>query len=223
MNSTLYTAINTMLTASGSSMEELIDFHFKATVKTEVKASPKAPAKMAWKPLKEGAKWGDLSEDEEEEDEEFPAIGSPAVKEPTPGSYLTVVSSSTVHVESDRKVTQEELTGFFTKATARKQSLPVVYSVAEFIEEIKMGHAPGKDFAIDDGAHCAHTYRGTLCENVRVCGKIHIQRCTRGDDCNSKRCTYLHAPDMEDEDAERMFRRTMRKYNLLKSSKQVRC
>lgn len=216
MNSTLYTAINTMLTASGSSMEELIDFHFKSTVK--------APAKMAWKPMKEGAKWGDLSEDEEEEDEEFPPIGNSQVaKEPAPGSYLTVVSSSTVHVESDRKVTQEELKGFFTKATARKQSLPVVYSVAEFIEEIKIGHAPGKDFVIDEGAHCEHTYRGTLCENVRVCGKIHIQRCTRGDDCNSKRCTYLHAPDMEDEDAERTFRRTMRKYNLLKSSKQVRC
>lgn len=221
MNSTLYTAINTMLTASGSSMEELIDFHFKqTTVEVKPAASPKKSI-PSWKPIKEGAKWGDLSEDE---DEDFPAIGTPLpAKEPAPGSYLTVVSSSTVRVESDRKVTQEELKGFFTKATARKQSLPVVYSVAEFIEEIKMGHAPGKDFVIDDDAHCVHTYRGTLCENVRACGKIHIQRCTRGDDCHSKRCTYLHASDMEDEDAERMFRRTMKKYNLLKSSKQVRC
>ncbi len=211
-----------MLSASGSSMEELLDFHFKQT--EQVKDKPVEQKKVSpWKPLKEGAKWGDLSDDEED-DEDFPAIGSkPTQPERSVGSYLTVVSSSTVRVESDRKVTQEELKGFFTKAPARKQELPVVYSVAEFIEEIKMGHAPGKDFVIDDEAHCKHTYQGTLCENVRACGKIHIQRCTRGDDCASKRCSYLHAFDMQDDEAEKTFRRTMKKYNLLKSSKQVRC
>jgi hypothetical protein len=224
MNSNLYAAINTMLSASGSSIGELLDYHFKNTENktTEVKVEAKS-AMPSWKPIKEGTKWGDLSEDEEEEDEEYPRLGAVAQKEqPEAGNYLTVVSSSTVRVESNVKATEEELKGFFTKAPTRKQGLPVVYSVSEFIEEIKQGNAPGKDFVIDESAHCEHTFKGSLCENVRRCGKIHVQRCVRGSECKSKHCSYLHEWDMEDEEAERIFRRTMRKYNMLKASKQVK-
>jgi len=236
MNTTIYNAINAMLTASGSSMTELIEFHFEQTGAVE-KTAPveKKEVFKGWKPVPKGARWADLSDDEED----FPLLGAkeekPAekpvekssgkpeekpVEKPAEGSFLKVVSRSTVLAVS-KPVSAEELKGFIVKTSTRKQELPVVYSVEEFIECIKDRMKPGVDFKIDDSAHCEHTYKGTLCENVRVCGKIHIQRCTRGDECYNKHCSFVHSWDMEDDEAERSFRRTMRKYNMLKSSKQV--
>jgi hypothetical protein len=258
MNSTLYSAINTMLKASGSDIAELVNFHFKQeeektvnkelkeVIKKEIKEEMKEESKKnPWKPLKAypaGLKWGDYSDyedndgdDEAEEDEEYPPLSplseenkgkgkknEEGSKEVSSGSYLKVLSSSVVVVDNDKKLSPEELKGFITKTSSRKQSLPVVYTVGEFIEEIKLGNKPNKDFIIDENAHCEHTYKGTLCENVRVCGKIHVQRCTRGEDCSAKHCSYLHSWDMRDEESDRMFRRTMRKYNALKSGKQVK-
>jgi uncharacterized protein YdaU (DUF1376 family) len=250
MNSNLYSAINTMLNASGSDIAELVNFHFKQEeekvvnkemkeeikeeIKKEIKEEIKkeVKAKNAWKPYQSttNRKWGDYSDDEEDdvEDEAFPPLST--LKEESEGSdegknsgsYLKVLSNSVVVVDSNKKPSPEDLKGFVTKTSARKQSLPVVYTVGEFIEEIKLGNKPNKDFIIDEDAHCKHTYEGTLCENVRVCGKIHVQRCTRGEDCSAKHCSYLHSWDMRDDDADRMFRRTMRKYNALKSAKQVK-
>lgn len=246
MNSNLYSAINTMLNASGSNVAELINFHFKQEekkvvkqemkeeIKKEVKKEIKKEVKpkTPWKPVPAGTKWADYSDyedndgdDEADEDEEFPPLSSlkeVSEEKKSSGSYLKVLSSSVVVVNNDKKPSAEDLKGFITKTSSRKQSLPVVYTVGEFIEEIKLGNKPNKDFIIDEDAHCKHTYEGTLCENVRVCGKIHVQRCTRGEDCSAKHCSYLHSWDMRDEEGDRMFRRTMRKYNALKSGKQVK-
>ncbi len=253
MNSNLYSAINTMLNASGSNVAELINFHFKQEEKKVVKQEMKEEIKKEeikkeeikkeeikkeikpktpWKPVPAGTKWADYSDyedndgdDEADEDEEFPPLSSlkeVSEENKSSGSYLKVLSSSVVVVNNDKKPSAEDLKGFITKTSSRKQSLPVVYTVGEFIEEIKLGNKPNKDFIIDEDAHCKHTYEGTLCENVRVCGKIHVQRCTRGEDCSAKHCSYLHSWDMRDEEGDRMFRRTMRKYNALKSGKQVK-
>lgn len=206
----------------------------KEETEEETKEETKETKKNPWKPYPTGVKWGDYSDyedEEDEEDEEFPPLNSSrevkeekkeAVKEKKVGSYLNVISSSVVLVDNNKKLSNEDLKGFITKTSSRKQGLPVVYTVGEFIEEIKMGNKPNKDFIIDADAHCKHTYEGTLCENVRACGKIHVQRCTRGEDCSAKNCSYLHSWDMRDDDADRMFRRTMRKYNALKASKQVK-
>lgn len=249
MNSNLYSAINTMLKASGSDIAELVNFHFKQEenvvskeskqIKEETKKSTEG--KNPWKPYPTGAKWGDYSDyedndDEDEVDDEFPPLTILEEKEETRSSrsaksardtkksdsYLNVISSSVVLIENSKQAIKEDLKGFVTKTSSRKQGLPVVYTVGEFIEEIKLGNKPNKDFIIDADAHCKHTYEGTLCENVRACGKIHVQRCTRGEDCSAKNCSYLHSWDMRDDDADRMFRRTMRKYNALKSCKQVK-
>ena len=246
MNSNLYSAINTMLKASGSDIAELVNFHFKQEENVVSKESkqPKEKTdkdteeKNPWKPYPAGVKWGDYSDyedndgdDEAEEDEAFPPLTTMFEEKETKkevkkakksDSYLNVISSSVVLVENSKKLTKDDLRGFVTKTSSRKQGLPVVYTVGEFIEEIKLGNKPNKDFIIDADAHCKHTYEGTLCENVRACGKIHVQRCTRGEDCSAKNCSYLHSWDMRDDDADRMFRRTMRKYNALKSCKQVK-
>lgn len=251
MNSNLYSAINTMLNASGSDIAELVNFHFKQEeektvnkdmkeeIKKEIKEEmkeeiKKGKSKLTLKPYPTGLKWGDYSDyedndgdDEVEEDEDFPPLSSVKEKkeekeEKISGSYLKVLSNSVVVVDNNKNLSSEDLKGFITKTSSRKQGLPVVYTVGEFIEEIKLGNKPNKDFIIDENAHCKHTYEGTLCENVRVCGKIHVQRCTRGEDCSAKHCSYLHSWDMRDEEGDRMFRRTMRKYNALKSAKQVK-
>jgi hypothetical protein len=220
-------------------MKEEIKKEIKEEMKEEIKKEVKS--KNMWNISPSNKKWGDYSDDEdddvEEEDSEFPPL-SPLKEgsESSTGSkdgkdnegkkkssnYLKVLSSSVVVVDNHKKPTQDDLKGFITKTSSRKQGLPVVYTVGEFIEEIKLGNKPNKDFIIDDDAHCKHTYEGTLCENVRACGKIHVQRCTRGEDCSAKQCSYLHSWDMRDEDGDRMFRRTMRKYNALKSGKQVK-
>ena len=212
MNSALYNTVINMLAIANSNVEDFIKFHQKMQKTEEIKAEKKEEGKIEskafsqWKPLEKGQSWADYEDEEDEKD--FPPLSasSKPAEKATVGNYLSVVSSSVVKVETTRKATEEELKGFFTKTPSRKQGLPVVYSVEEFIEEIEQGRAPNKDFVIDESAHCEHTFRGTLCENVRACGKIHIQRCQRGTSCAVKKCSYLHEDDLEDDEAVKNFR-----------------
>lgn len=210
--------IDAMLATNGLKMEDLMEFHFN---KTAMQVETKQPL-TSWKPLKPNQKWGDLSESEDE-DEEYPPLSNANAKEekPAKGSWVKVVSSNTVIVETKQEVAKDAMEGFKTAQKKKKQELPVIYTVGEFIEEIRAGRKPNSDFVIDDSAHCAHTYAGTLCPDVRTCGAIHLQRCTFGDDCYKKQCPFLHSWDMEDEEAEKNFKKTMRKYNTLKQAKKV--
>lgn len=212
--------IDAMLSANGLKMEDLMEFHFNKNASIEKKTEEKNLA--GFRPLKPNQKWGDLSESEDEEDE-YPTLSNSTEKEekPAKGSWVKVVASNTVLVETKEMVKQETMEGFKTAQKKKKQELPVIYSVEEFIEEIRAGRKPNTDFVIDDSAHCEHTYAGTLCPDVRACGAIHLQRCTFGEDCYKKRCPFLHSWDMLDGQAEESFKRTMRKYNVLKQGKKV--
>lgn len=214
MNSTIYNMIDAMLKANSLKMDDLVEYHFNQTT---------AKNAIAFKPLKPNQKWGDITDSEDEaEDEAFPALGKQEAKKQAPvGSYLKVVSASTVIVESSAEVKKDAMEGFKTAQKKKKQELPVIYSVSEFIEEIRAGRKPNTDFVIDESAHCEHTFEGTLCPDVRNCGQIHLQRCVHGEACYKKVCPFLHSWDMKSEDAENNFKRTTRKYNMLKAGKKV--
>lgn len=211
--------IDAMLATNGLKMEDLMEFHFNKNASV-AEQEEKKQGFAAYRPLKPNQKWGDLSESEDE-GEEFPPLSSAKEEKPAKGSWVKVVSSNTVIVESKEESKQQALEGFKTAQRKKKQELPVIYSVEEFIEEIRAGRKPNTDFVIDESAHCEHTYAGTLCPDVRACGAIHLQRCTFGEDCYKKQCPFLHSWDMQDEDAEVSFKRTMRKYNVLKQGKKV--
>lgn len=215
--------IDAMVKANGLKMEDLIEFHLNQTVE---KNEEKEPVLPFYKPLKPNQKWGDVS-DSEDENENFPLLSiSPSqAAKASVGSYLKVVSANVVIVENKEEkkaeVKKEAMDGFKTAQKKKKQELPVIYSVEEFIAEIRAGRKPNSDFVIDDAAHCEHTYSGTLCPDVRACGQIHLQRCIHGEDCYKKNCPFIHQWDMESEEAENNFKRTMRKYNMLKAGKKV--
>jgi hypothetical protein len=97
----------------------------------------------------------------------------------------------------------------------------IVYSLHEFLEAIYNKYKLHIDFDINQDAHCSHTYNGTLCSNVKKCGKIHIQRCIHNLNCNHKHCPYLHINDMPTSVAKENFEETMDKYNFIKKNKRV--
>ncbi len=101
------------------------------------------------------------------------------------------------------------------------KKLQIVTSLSEFVESIKHKKKLFVDFLIDDKAHCEHTFNGTLCPNVKKCGKIHLQRCINNLNCSHKNCPYLHMNDMHDDVAKDNFMETMDDYNFIKKNKKV--
>ena len=103
----------------------------------------------------------------------------------------------------------------------KKQNIHIVYELKEFIECLNEHKKPNIDFIIDISAHCEHTYKGTLCKNIKNCNKIHIQRCTNGNSCKNKKCSYLHKYNMPDEKSQNNFEKTINTYNKIKPNKKV--
>ena len=124
---------------------------------------------------------------------------------------------STEEVKSPKKSDD----GFKTMQS-KKKKLPVIYDVDGFIEQIKKSKKANIDFIIDDDAHCDCTFNGKLCRDIKSCNKIHIQRCTYGEFCTKKQCSFIHKKDMCSDDACYEFERTMEQYNKIKANKQVR-
>ena len=104
----------------------------------------------------------------------------------------------------------------------KKQNILIVYELKEFIKCLGEHKKPNIDFIIDMSAHCEHTYKGTLCKNIRNCNKIHIQRCIKGESCTNKKCSYIHKYNMPDEMSQKNFEKTMVIYNKIKPNKKVK-
>lgn len=102
-----------------------------------------------------------------------------------------------------------------------KSKIYVINSLQEFLEAIFEKKRLHIDFEINQDAHCPHSYNGTICPDVKKCGKIHIQRCIHNLNCKHKNCTYLHRSDMPNSDAKQNFDNTMEKYNFIKKNKKV--
>jgi hypothetical protein len=97
----------------------------------------------------------------------------------------------------------------------------VIYTVDEFTKCIKNNKKLFIDFVIDHDSHCEHTFEGTLCTDVKGCGKIHLQRCINNVDCTYENCQFLHVWDMYDDQAKENYMATMNKYNQIKKNKRV--
>ena len=246
INNNVYDSLLVVIKTAGVDIEQLYSYSKKMT-NTEVKKETENIKSMSFfKPLKPGQSWADIEDEEEESkenDEESKedkkevthfglnfknAVGEIS-EEVTEVEIKTTVLKTDMEEEVDDKDFKTKVSKKVMKHTNKKapfkktsnKNLPVVATVSEFIEMIRDKKIEGRDFTIMNEAHCEHTHNGTLCERVRACGKIHIQRCIRGDNCNNKNCSYIHSWDMLDDDAIENFYDTMEKYNELKSSKQV--
>jgi hypothetical protein len=81
-------------------------------------------------------------------------------------------------------------------------------------------------YHIHPDAHCFHTYKGTLCENVLNCNHIHIQRCLNeiehyvngniidATECPNKKksCSFLHKSDLLDDTCKENFDNSINDY-----------
>jgi hypothetical protein len=136
----------------------------------------------------------------------------------------TVKSDSWKAVVSNTKPKKQEVKKQVKKQVyfeTEKKNVRVIYSLQEFLQAISQKQKLHIDFEIDDSAHCLHSYEGTLCKNVRECGKIHVQRCIHNLNCYHKNCPYLHETDMPTEVAKDNFAETMEHYNYIKKHKRV--
>ena len=108
-----------------------------------------------------------------------------------------------------------------TKEVEEEDKRFVIYTVQEFIQCIKEKQKLHVDYTIDPDSHCEHTFNGTVCRDVKGCGKIHVQRCINNLNCQYKFCQFLHADEMPDQEAMDNYMDTMSEYNRIKKSKQV--
>lgn len=143
--------------------------------------------------------------------------------------WASKVKNGVAKVQND----SEFKTATNNKKNNKKKDLPVVYELEDFMHRITpvakggLGQKPNinlkfagyGDFIIDNDAHCEHTFMGTLCPNVKACGKIHIQRCNGGVNCPKyPKCSFLHMMDMVDDNAKEDFSYTTMKYNRIKAN-----
>jgi hypothetical protein len=107
------------------------------------------------------------------------------------------------------------------KQSKKNDECFVIYTVDEFIQCIKEKKKLHIDFTIDPESHCEHTFNGTICENVKECGKIHVQRCMNNLDCKYKYCQFLHVDEMPDDESKENYMDSMDEYNQIKKNKKV--
>ena len=148
-----------------------------------------------------------------------------ALKE-NPNSWVSVIKKSKNNHPKIIKKTEVVKQLFSKENNIKKQSKKkderiVIYTVNEFIQCIKNKQKLHIDFIIDQNSHCEHTYNGTICEDVKECGKIHVQRCINNLDCQYKYCQFLHVDEMPDDEAKKNYMDTMNKYNRIKKNKKV--
>ena len=93
----------------------------------------------------------------------------------------------------------------------RRYRKPVVKTVEDYISMLQRHKRPFVDFIIEKEAMCETMSNGEVCN--KRCSKIHIQRCTHGDKCRSRVCTYIHAKDMTTDEGPDRFRETQKEYD----------
>ena len=181
----------------------------KQATKPAEKQVTKPAEKQATKPAEKQIKWGDEAVDLDEDNKNTTEKSS----------WISVIKKETTP-QKDVKTTTKPV----TKPSNKKEeedTREVIYTVKEFIQCIKEKKKLHIDFKIHQSGHCQHTFNGTLCDNVKECGMIHIQRCINNLDCKYKNCQFLHADDMPDEEAYENYMYTMDEYNKIKKNKKV--
>jgi len=191
------------------SLEDIIEYVDTHPIESS-KKSAKKETKIQNQEYDSSLKWGDDAVGLNDDDTETKTKPSPwlsaAKKTPTPSPIEKSKSVDVSFYQPAKKVQSSD-------------SIKVIYEVDEFVACIKNKEKMYVDYVIDDDAHCFHSYNGTLCPNVRECGKIHVQRCKFNMNCTNKKCPFLHQSDMNDETAEQNFINTMDKYNYIRQKK----
>jgi hypothetical protein len=169
--------------------------------------------------------WGDMDDDEEFEPKNIEKIEKPSessvkiietIIDETIDNVIENTIKAVIHHNPNKgwnSVVLNNVEEFKVMKKNNKKTKPTIYTVSEYCDMIKNQKKLYKDFLIDSNSICEHTYEGTLCPNVRQCGKIHIKRCLYQDKCvNIKHCTYIHSKDMKSECAKTNYYNTMKKY-----------
>jgi len=121
----------------------------------------------------------------------------------------------------EKKVNSPEKKEYKKQEKTNNTNIIVIENLQQFLDFMR--NTPKNEYIIKEHAHCEHTFNGTLCDNVKRCKRIHIQRCINGNKCEKKKCPYIHLKDMTKESAKENFIDTMEQYNQIKSKKRVSC
>lgn len=192
---------------SCETIEEIIEEIADDVINKEIKQE-----KQTIKPFikTETKRWADYSDDE---DDDFYVEQKP--KQPENKSFSDIVKNT---VQEKKEIIPEKKQ---YKKQEYKSNVVVIENLQQFLDFMR--NTPKNEYIIKDYAHCDHTFNGTLCDNVKKCKKIHIQRCINGNNCEKKKCTYIHLKDMPTESAKDNFIDSMEQYNQIKSKKRVCC
>jgi hypothetical protein len=141
-------------------------------------------------------------------------------------SWVSVIKKSkTNHSENVKKPqivkSQVVKQNVVKQQSKEKDECFVIYTVDDFIQCVKEKKKLHIDFTIDPESHCEHTFNGTICNDVKECGKIHVQRCMNNLDCKYQYCQFLHVDEMPDDEAKENYMDSMDKYNKIKKNKKV--
>jgi len=204
-------------------VEEIVDNMIKKEINEEnIKKEEKINIKKSLFPKTETKRWGDYDSDDEYE---CKYIENPKNLETEFKTFKDIVKKNDVeiikNVEKTDNNNDKKDESFIKKEKKnnKNQNKTIIFNLQEFLDFMKS--SPHKEYLIDENAHCEHTYNGTLCNNVRKCKKIHIQRCINGSNCTNKKCPYIHLKDMPNKEAHINFIETMNLYNEIKSKKRV--
>lgn len=159
----------------------------------------------------ETKRWADYSDDEDDD--------QTSIKAQKSKSFSDIVKNK---VLEKKEIIPEQKTYKKQEFKSKVSSnVIVIENLQQFLDFMR--NTPKNEYIIKDYAHCDHTFNGTLCDNVKKCKKIHIQRCIHGDNCEKKKCTYIHLKDMPTDSAKDNFIESMEQYNQIKSKKRVCC
>jgi hypothetical protein len=213
-------------------LEELSKFVAKPA--TSQKPSPKKSKAKKNKAKKSKAKAAVEEATKQVDDEPVKSDSPESLNEPSPVESSTSEETNTLPWMSAVKkpatmqptviktaFKQQQEAKQPTKEVEEEDKRFVIYTVQEFIQCIKEKQKLHVDYTIDPDSHCEHTFNGTVCRDVKECGKIHVQRCINNLDCKYKFCQFLHADEMADQEAMDNYMDTMPEYNRIKKSKQV--
>ena len=220
-------------------VEEIVDNMIKKEINEEKinenikeieKKEEKIEIKKSLFQKTETKRWGDYDSDDEYENNytknsknletEFKTFkdiikqNNNDIIEKSEQNKVKIIEKSEQSTKNDNEFIKKE-----KKNNKNDNNKTIIYDLQEFLDFMKS--SPHKEYIIDEKAHCEHTYNGTLCNNVRKCKKIHIQRCIKGSNCTNKKCPYIHLKDMPNNEAHINFIETMELYNDIKSKKRV--
>lgn len=147
-------------------------------------------------------KWSDMCDDEEASTTDLMSVNQSAES--------PQVNDEPTQVNKMNSPARKKRTTWKTQHKRRHRK-PVVNSLDDFISMLQSHKRPFIDFTIDKECMCESMSNGEVC--MRRCGKVHIQRCTHGDKCRARSCTYMHAHNMATPEGAARFRETQEEYD----------